>query len=152
MTDSKHFSTNNVFFDASVIIAAILSPTGGSAKLLTLAKNKTIVAITSQTVIDEVIDHADKLHQTPEEILSYIKESDVLVRERVTQKEIEKVSAIVDPTDAHLLVGARGATCQYLVTLDKKHLLRADVRRSVAPIRIVNPKELLGKLVRVNRK
>lgn len=152
MTASKHFSTNNIFFDASAIIAAILSPTCGSAKLLTFAKNKTIIAITSQTVIDEVIDHEEKIHKTPEEILFYVKESGVLVRERITQTEIEKVSGIVDSTDAHLLVGARGAACQHLVTLDKKHLLRSDVQKMVNPLRIVNPKELLGKLVGVKRK
>ena len=138
---------SKIFFDASILIAAILSPTGGSAKLLKLAKNRAIVAITSQTVIDEVINHTEKIHKTPEEILLFVKESGLLVRERVTQTEIEKVSGIVDSTDAHLLVGARGAACQYLLTLDKKHLLRSDIRKNVAPLRIVNPKELLKKLV-----
>lgn len=147
MINSRRFPTNKVFFDASVIIAAILSPTGGSAKLLTFTKNRTIIAITSQTVIDEVIDHTEKIHKTPEQILLYMKESGVLVRERVTQAEIKKVSAVIDSTDAHLLVGALGSRCHYLVTLDKKHLLRSDVQKMVKPLRIVNPKELLGKLV-----
>lgn len=151
MTSSRHVPRDNVFFDASVIIAALLSPTGGSAKLLTFSKNETIVAITSQTVIDEVIDHSEKIHKTPQAILRYIKESGVLVRERVTQTEVEKVSGIVDSTDAHLLVGARGAACHYLVTLDKKRLLRSDVQIMVMPLRIVNPKELLGKFVGGNR-
>ncbi|MBI3577765.1 hypothetical protein HY086_07045 [Candidatus Gottesmanbacteria bacterium] len=95
-----------VFFDASVIIAAILSPTGGSAKLLHLAKHKVIVAITSQTVIDEVLDHTEKIQKAPKEISWYIKDAGLLVRERITQEEIEKVSGIIDATDAHLLVGA----------------------------------------------
>ena len=138
---------SKIFFDASVIIAAILSPTGGSAKLLKFAKNNTIVAITSQTVIDEVIDHTEKIRKTPEEISLFVKESGLLVRERVTQMKIEKVSGIVDSTDAHLVVGARGAECQYLLTLDKKHLLRSDIRKNVAPLRILNPKELPEKLV-----
>lgn len=138
---------NKVFFDASVIIAAILSPTGGSAKLLGPARAKTFVAITSQTVIDEVIDHSEKIHKTAEYIFEYIKESRLLIRERVIQTEIEKVSGIVDPTDAHLVVGAQGSACGYLVTLDKKHLLRPDVQKMVAPLRIVNPKELLKKLL-----
>lgn len=145
--NSRHYPANKVFFDASVIIAAILSPTGGSAKLISLAKNKTIFAITSQTVIHEVVEHSEKIHKTPEDIFDFVKESWILIRERVTQTEIEKVSGIVDPTDAHLVVGARGAACHYLVTLDKKHLLRSDIRKYVAPLRIVNPKELLKKLV-----
>lgn len=152
MIASRHCPMDKVFFDASVIIAAILSPTGGSAKLLQFSKKKTIVAITSQTVIDEVIDHAEKIHKTPEKILLYVKASHLLVRERITQTEIEKVSGIVDSADAHLLVGARSAACRYLVTLDKKHLLRSDVQKIVVPLCIVNPKELLGKLAGVNRK
>ncbi len=135
-----------VFFDASVIIAAILSPTGGSARLLGYAKNKKILAITSQTVIDEIIDHTEKIHTSPVEIFLFVKESGLLVRERITQTEFGKVSTLVDSDDAHLVVGAREATCRYLVTLDKKHLLRSDVRKNVAPLRVVNPKELLNKL------
>ena len=135
-----------VFFDASVIIAAILSPTGGSARLLGYAKNKKILAITSQTVIDEIIDHTEKIHTSPVEIFLFVKESGLLVRERITQTEFGKVSTLVDSDDAHLVVGAREATCRYLVTLDKKRLLRSDVRKNVAPLRVVNPKELLNKL------
>ncbi len=45
-----------VFFDASVIIAAMLSPTGGSAYVLKYAKAGKIVGITSQTVINEILD------------------------------------------------------------------------------------------------
>ncbi len=135
---------SKAFFDASIIIAAILSPIGGSAKLFGFAINKSIVAITSQTVIDEVIDHAQKIHKTPEEIFLFIKMSGMLVLERVTQRETEKISGIVDSDDAHLLVGARGAKCHYLLTLDKKHLLRADVKKLVAPLCVVNPKDLLG--------
>lgn len=138
---------SKIFFDASVIIAAILSPTGGSAKLLQFSKNRTIIAITSQTVIDEVVDHSEKIHKTPDEIASYIQASCMLVRERVTQAEIKKVSEIVDTADRHLIVGARGAACHYLITLDKKHLLRSDVRKSMAPLHIINPKGLLKKLV-----
>lgn len=144
---SRQYSASKVFFDASVIIAAILSPTGGSTKLIGFAQRKKIIAITSQTVIDEVADHTEKIHKTPEEISLYIKRSGMLVRERVIQAEIEKLSGIVDFTDAHLIVGARGAACHYLVTLDKKHLLRSDVRKNVAPLCIVNPKELLKRLI-----
>lgn len=143
---------SRIFFDASVIISAILSPTGGSAKFINLAQNKRIVAITSQTVIDEVTDHKDKINKSTEEIFSYIKDSRMIVRERVTQAEIKTVSSVIDSTDAHLLVGARGAKCHYLLTLDKKHLLRADVRKNVSPLRIVNPKELLGILNATGRK
>lgn len=44
-----------VFFDASVIIAALLSPTGGSAMLFKYIKLGIIVGITSQTAIEEII-------------------------------------------------------------------------------------------------
>jgi len=45
-----------VFFDASVIIAALLSAGGGSSQLLKYVKLGKIVAITSQTVIEEILE------------------------------------------------------------------------------------------------
>lgn len=35
----------------------------------------------------------------------------------------------------------------YLVTLDKKHLLRPEIKARFLPLRIVSPKELLEEIV-----
>ena len=55
-----------VFFDASVIIAALLSPSGGSSLLLRYIKKGVIIGITSQTALDEILeeDKGEKLKKS----------------------------------------------------------------------------------------
>src|SRR3712207_9356501 len=90
-----------VFFDASVIIAALLSRTGGSAFLLRFIKTERIVGVTSQTVIDEVLegDKPQKLNTPKEEIELFIAESGLVVCEAITAPEIEPYRGLIDAED-----------------------------------------------------
>ena len=139
-----------VYFDVSVIIAGFLSSIGGSAQLFWLLQKKVLKGITSQTVIDEVLeeDKPTKLKRTKEEIENFIVRSEILVREAIPLEEIRKYEELVDPEDSHLIAGANLTHCEYLVTLDKKHLLRDDIQKKFLPLKIVSPKELLSKIVR----
>ncbi len=132
-----------IFLDASVIIAAILSPGGGSAKVIKLSQLGTWSQITSQTVIDEVKGHTQKINKTKDEINQFITENNILVRKRVTISETKSLRGLIEPTDAHLIAGANLTQCEYLVTLDKKHLLKEDIKNRFKPLKIVNPEELL---------
>jgi len=138
-----------VFFDASVIIAALLSRTGGSALLLRFIKTGDIVGVTSQTVIDEVLegDKPTKLNRPKEEIELFIAGSGLVVREAITATEIEPYQGLVDAEDAHLVAGANLTNCSHLVSLDKKRVLREDVKKRFLPLRIVSPKEVLQELL-----
>lgn len=138
---------HKVFVDASVIIAAMLSPTGGSSKILELAKAGIIKAIVSQTVIDEVKSKARKIKSSETEVDEFIKKSAVLVRKRVTKSEITPFINSVDITDAHLIAGAMLTNSNYLVSLDKKHLLKQEIKDKFKPLKIVSPKEFLLKLI-----
>jgi putative PIN family toxin of toxin-antitoxin system len=138
-----------VFFDASIIIAALLSPTGGSALLFQFIKTGTIVGVTSQTVIEELLeeDKPGKINKTKEEIEHFIAESRLVVREAITLKEIEPYHQMIDREDAHLIAGANLTKCTYLVSFDKKHVLAENVKNQFHPLKIVNPKELIAVLV-----
>jgi len=133
-----------VYFDASVIIASILSSTGGSSKLLRYVKNNKIVGITSQTAVDEVLEKTEKLKRSKKVIEDFIVKSRLLVRKHITLKEIEPYKDSVHIEDAHLIAGAVLTKCKYLVSLDKKHLLREDIKDRFLPLLLVSPKELLG--------
>lgn len=138
-----------VFFDASVIIAALLSPAGGSAQLFRFIKLGKIVGITSQTVIEEVLeeDKPKKIKRSKEEMEQFIAASALMVRKTITIEEIAPLENLVDLEDAHLIAGANLTKCSHLVTLDKKHLLRPDIQRTFSPLAIVSPGELLQKLI-----
>lgn len=135
-----------VFFDASVLIAAILSPTGGSSLLISQVKSGKITGLTSQTAIDEVLEHTSKINKTKSDIENFISLSDLVVRERVTVEEIEPLKNQIDIDDAHLVAGAQLTQCSHLVTLDKKHLLRKDIQEKFLPLKIVSPKEILEEM------
>ncbi|OGY26758.1 MAG: putative toxin-antitoxin system toxin component, PIN family [Candidatus Woykebacteria bacterium RBG_16_43_9] len=138
-----------VYFDASVIIAALLSPAGGSAQVLRFIKAGLIIGITSQTVIEEVLeeDHLQKIKKSRQEIVGFIAKSDLIIRRRITSDEIAPYEDMVNIDDAHIVAGAGLTRCEYLVTLDKKHLLRPDIQEKFLPLRIVSPKELLEEIV-----
>jgi len=141
-----------VFFDASVIIAALLSAGGGSSQLLKYVKLGKIVAITSQTVIEEILeeDKSERIKKSKREIGQFIADSQFLVRKPITPGEIEPYYGLVDIEDAHLIAGANLTRCRYLATLDKKHLLRNDIQRKFLPLKIASPGQLLESLSRKN--
>lgn len=136
-----------VFFDASVIIAALLSPNGGSAKLLQLAKKGMLIAITSQTVVAEVLKHQQKIKKTKKEIEEFLTQNPFLIRQKIKQSETEKYQNLIDVNDCHLIAGANLTKSQCLVTLDKKHLLTKTAQSNVKPLKMVSPKELIAELL-----
>ena len=140
---------HRVFFDASVIIAALLSPTGGSALLFQYVKLGKIIGITSQTAIIEVLeeDKSKKIKRPKEEIEQFIAQSGLIVRESITVEEIAIYHNRIDVEDAHLIARAKLTKCLLLVTLDKKHLLKEDIRKRFLPLKIVSPKELLEEIL-----
>lgn len=138
-----------VFFDASVIIAALLSKTGGSSLLFKYIMLQKIIGITSQTVIEEIQeeDKFTKIKKTKKQIEQFITGSHLVVRKPITTDEIEAYRGMVDTEDAHLVAGANLTHCKYLVTLDKKHLLRPDIQKKFLPLIILAPKELLQEII-----
>lgn len=132
-----------IFLDASVIIAAMLSPTGGSAKVIKLGQLGVWAQITSQSVVDEVKDHTEKIGKSVVEIDQFIKKHSVIVRKRMTKLEIKPFIELVDESDAHLIAGSKLTGADFLVTLDKKHLLKEDIKNKFKPLKIVNPQEFL---------
>ncbi|MEK9147253.1 MAG: putative toxin-antitoxin system toxin component, PIN family [Patescibacteria group bacterium] len=137
------------FVDASVLIAALLSPTGGSSQLLKYIASGKVIGITSQTVVEEILEENKfvKIKKSKEEIEKFIAESRLLIRKPITASEIEPYQNLVDIEDAHLIAGTKLTKCEYLVTLDKKHLLRPDIQKKFLPIRIVSQGELLEIIV-----
>lgn len=138
-----------VFFDASIVIAALLSPPGGSAKVFRFVRAGLIKGITSQTVIEEVLEeaHLHKIKRSRQVVEKFISQSGLMVRKTVSVDEIMPYRNLVAADDVHLIAGANLTKCEYLVTLDKKQLLRPDIKERFLPLRIVPPKELLEDVV-----
>lgn len=136
-----------VYFDASVIIAAFLSPKGGSSLLFKYLKAGRINGVTSQTAIEEILDKTEKLKKSKDEIGLFIATSGLVIRESITIEEIKPYQNMVDIEDAHIIAGAKLTKCTHLITLDKKHLLPPTIKEKFLPLRILSPKEILEEIV-----
>jgi len=80
-----------VYFDASVIIAALLSPTGGSTLLFTYLARGRFKGFSSQTVIQEIlgIHVQEKINTSKKEIEQFIARSSLLIQEEITPEDKE---------------------------------------------------------------
>ncbi|OGE25333.1 hypothetical protein A3C26_00705 [Candidatus Daviesbacteria bacterium RIFCSPHIGHO2_02_FULL_39_12] len=88
-----------------------------------------------------------KIYLDASDIRLFIKDNKILVRKKITKDEARPYQDIVAEDDLHVIAGAKLTKSDYLITLDKKHLLKEEVRRLVKPLKIVNPEQYLKGLV-----
>lgn len=136
-----------VLFNASVILAGLASPKGGSAKLLKLVKNGKLRGVISEIILDEVVRRAAKLGLSE----SYAeKEAHRIFKKILFPPDLKSVNLFIrivkDPGDAHVLASATAVNADYLVCLDKKHIL--TLKNKVKKFHICSPKELIEQLAR----
>lgn len=117
-----------VLFNASVIISALYSSKGGSAKLLQWVKERKIIGIISELIFNEVRKH----------VVSPLVEKVFMIALSPSEETIDIYKKIViDQGDGHVLASAKELGVNYLVTLDKKHLL--SIKNTVKDFKIVSP-------------
>ncbi len=132
-----------VFFNASVILAGLKSPQGGSGKLIYWAKKGKIRAMISEIVADEVQRHLNKLAIKKEKFLKTLIYFEILPAP--TKLAPKYLNIVKDVGDAHLFTSAQQAGCDYLVSLDKKHVL--SLKSKIKKFVIASPAELITELV-----
>lgn len=132
-----------VFLDSSVIIAGIHSSTGASHIVLEASHNKIIIAFVSSMVIKEVIRNLKKKFPkaTLRKFIKFLPDSNFNKIGFVDEREVLGFQKLTKEKDIHVLAAAFSAKVDYLVSLDKKHLL--SLRDKNLPFDIVTPKELL---------
>ncbi len=141
----RHSHAPVVFFNASVILAGLHSPSGGSGKLLSWVKKGKISGLISEIILDEVCRRAPKIKQTPQKAKTEVTKIFSKIAEAPEQSIISLFDKIViDRGDSHVLASCSENEADYLVTLDKKHLL--ILRKKIRDFHIVSPKELIEKL------
>ena len=131
-----------VFFDTSVLFSAIYSQTGGSYQICRLVKKGEIEGYTTETVIKELQNNILKFSQkTKKNLESFIANHKFIVRSEITERETRPYLKIIVDKDAHVLAGAILANANFLLSLDKKHVLTKRVKKHLLPIRIFSPKQ-----------
>lgn len=136
-----------VLFNASVVLAGLRAPKGGSGKILFWAKKRKINGLISEIILDEVFRNLTKINRSQKR--SWYKLRAVFTKVCLPPL-INNVnyfqSIVVDHGDAHVLASAKEIKADFLVTLDKKHLLYLS--KKVKEFKIVTPGQLIELLSR----
>ena len=141
----KEQATPTVFFDASVILAGLISPCGGSAKLLEWIKHGKISGFISEIVLDEVSRHANLVELSKESAVQKVQKIFTTISPAPYQSTVKAYQhLVIDYGDAHILASCQELKTNFLVTLDKKHLL--VLQEKVKTVKIVSPKQLIETL------
>jgi len=129
-----------VFFNASVILAGLRSPVGGSGKILNWASEGRIEGFTSEIILDEARRHSRKIGFSAAKLTKLVEKS--LNIYPAPENLLEKYQKMVlDVGDIHLFTSSEELKVDYLVTLDKKHVL--SLSGDVKKFKIVSPGELI---------
>ena len=135
-----------VFIDASVWIAAVGSPAGGSALVLEICSGRRFHALCSQRVLQEA--QTNIRAQLPVEALvrfyQLLAAAEPDIVSPVAPDEEVQYGGTIAEKDAHVVAAAVRGGAAYLVTLDRKHLANADVRGAGLPIQILLPGEFIN--------
>jgi predicted nucleic acid-binding protein len=136
----------NIFLDSSALIAGAISETGAAHVLLVLAENEAIFLTISEMVIVEserVI--AKKSPSNLNDLRSLIKRAKLRIVPNPSEKEVEaNLYLINDPNDVPILLAAKKAEVDFLVTHNRRHFLDDPKVAEKSGLRIGTPGDALA--------
>lgn len=134
-----------VFLDANVYFAGCFSPRGASALILQLARHGTIQLVASRLVLREA-DRNLRRKGRPDNLRTFrrfLSTTQLHIVRPPSETAVAECEPWTHPKDAPILAAAISAKADYLVTLDRRHVLTEAVRSHVRGIKVVTPGEFL---------
>lgn len=132
-----------VFIDTSVLIAGLASEKGASGAVLDLCEAGVVqMAISQQVLVEADRNFSAKLPNLVEDFRRFIKDLGPLMVDDPPLEHVQEAAKVVNLKDAPILAAAQSARADYLVTLDKKHFLKARQEVEFSPP-VVTPEEFL---------
>lgn len=131
--------------DTSVIIAALQSAAGGSAKVLGACRQSRLLGAVSGSTRGEIVRNLFKFNE------DLFTDFDALLKDTLkciapSSAKVDHFSKFVDSDDAHLLAACEFWGADYLVSLNRKHLVNQPSMQKVIKAKIVTPKDLIAEL------
>ncbi len=140
-----------VFLDASVLVAASRSHSGGSALALEVCRGSRFrAAVTARVLLEARVNIAEKFGE--EELVRFYQQLAAVEPEVVPPPPAERIAQCIPLTtekDAHVLAAALEFGADYLLTLDRRHLLTPAVQSAGLPVKVMTPGEFLRHLAGV---
>jgi predicted nucleic acid-binding protein len=144
---SKINRHTTLFFDASVLVAGAHSARGGSALLLEACRLGGFAAQCSFLVLLEALHtlKRDFPERSQTRFTAYLAAIDWELLPVPSERELEKYASFIDVKDLHVLAAAVEGASQFLLTLDRRHILTAAeaVQAANFPIEILRPGDFI---------
>ena len=138
-----------VFLDASVLVAASRSPSGGSAVTMDVCNGRRFRgAVTTRVLLEARHNIAEKFEES--ELLRFYQQIAALdphIAPPPSQGRTAECVPLTAEKDAHVLAAALECEAGYLVSLDRRHLVTHSVHSAGLPIRVLTPGDFLSDVV-----
>ncbi|MEK7078084.1 MAG: putative toxin-antitoxin system toxin component, PIN family [Patescibacteria group bacterium] len=129
-----------VFLDSSVIIAALLSSTGGSFRICKESHEGRLMLQANKYVLKELREVLNRKYPERLEQLSLLLQfAKIKIRSNPKVQLVEQSVKIIQAEDAPILAGAIQARANFLITLDRKDFMTKKLAESGLPLIIVTP-------------
>lgn len=139
-----------VFLDASVLVAAARSPSGGSALALQVCAGRRYQGVvTARVLLEARVNIAEKFGAA--ELVRYYEQLASLEPEVVappSKVSVEQAASLTGEKDAHVLGAALVCGASALLTLDRRHFLNTVVCDAKLSVRGMTPGEFLAEVSR----
>ncbi len=139
-----------IFVDSSVLFSAANSSKGHARDLVNRAIRGEVVLVVSTTVLEETRRNLAEYKSELVFVLNYIVRRIPFEVVEARKRQVITAARYVALKDAPIVAAARKAKVDYLVTLDKKHLLGRPGLAEYIRAEIVTPKEAVIHLTRLN--
>ncbi len=135
-----------VFFDSSVLVAAAGSKTGGSFKVVNSIRQGKVEGWINDGVVAESEEAISrKLAKASYDLfINWLESNYFKILPFPDENKLQNLKEI-DIKDRHILISAMEAKVDFLLSLDKSHILTQKAQSTVPEIRIVTPGTFLQK-------
>lgn len=134
-----------LFLDASVLVAAARSPSGGSALVMEVCRGRRFqAALSGRVLLEARVNIAEKFGEA--ELVRFYQQLAGLEPEMVLPPPSERLAqcgSIVGRKDAHVLAAALECGATYLLTLDRRHLITRAIQMQELPLKVLTPGDFL---------
>lgn len=132
-----------LFLDANIFVAAAASLQGGSALLLETGKKNRLEVVSSHLALLEAERNIRKklpLHAL-KRFHHLLQEVPLLIVPSPSAEEVRRYETLIHEKDAPILAAAVSSRADFLITLDRRHLLSEKIAHARLPLKVATPRD-----------
>lgn len=134
------------FMDASVLFSASYSSTGASREVTRLAFQGKVQLVISEDVVEEAERNLAVKRPDALAVLHQILDSVPFQTVTPTREQVQQAASYTANKDAPIVAAAKRAQVDYLVSLDRRHLVDVPKVAKRSGLKIVLPEEALRQI------